>query len=177
MTVQERDSVLELTQSRAAIISCLDDEATLCAMPACGDAFIVRIASDEAWVIGPASRAPVVAAHARRHCDQPGSYGVITDVTDAWSVLSVRGVGVMSVWERLSENAPPLTRPGFSQGAIASVQAKAILFDDRILFVTPAPQGHHLVHRILHGCADLEPQMTEARELALEVGEAGVVLP
>lgn len=73
----------------------------------------------------------------------------------------------MGVWERFSENAAPVQRPGFSQGAIAFVAARAIVFDDRIIFVTPAPQGHHLEHRILHGCLDLQPQMTEPRELWL----------
>ena len=166
--------MLELTRSRAAIISCLNDEATLRVMPACAGAFKVRIASDEVWLIGPAALASVMTAHAQQHLNQPGSYGAITDVTDAWSVLSVRGSDVMCVWERFSENALPTERPGFSQGAIAFVAAKAIVFNDRIAFFTSAPQGHHLEHRILNGCRDLEPQMTEARELSLEAGAGGV---
>jgi hypothetical protein len=47
------------------------------------------------------------------------------------------------------------------------VGAKALLFDDRISFFTPAPQGHHLPHRILHGCTDLSPRMTDPAEFVL----------
>ena len=164
--------MLELTRLRATIISCVDDEAALGAMPVCAAAFKARIAADEVWLIGPARLASVIADHARRHLDQPGSYGVVIDVTDAWSALSVRGSGVVLVWQRFSENALPIERPGFSQGAVAFIGARAIVFDDCIVFFTPAPQGHHLEHRILRGCADLEPRMSEPRELSLEPGGA-----
>lgn len=160
--------MLDLTRSRSAIVSCLDDDAALAALPACASALAVRIARDEMWLVGPASRSDAILDHARRHLDRPGSYAVITDVTDAWSVLTVSGPEVTRVWERFSENPPPVERPGFTQGAIAFVSAKTIVFSDRIVFFTPAPQGHHLQHRILTGCADLSPRLTADRELSIE---------
>lgn len=93
---------------------------------------------------------------------------MVTNVTDAWSVLTVSGPDVTRLWERLSENARPVERPGFTQGAIAFISAKAIVFNDRIVFFTPAPQGYHLEHRIRTGCADLRPELTEDRDLAIE---------
>lgn len=137
-------------------------------MPACEHAISVKIASDETWLVGPASHGDAILAHAERHLARPGSYGVVTNVTDAWSVLTVSGPDVARVWERLSENALPVERPGFTQGAIAFISAKAIVFDDRIVFFTPAPQGYHLDHRIRTGCADLGPEMTEDRDLGIE---------
>jgi len=160
--------VLERTRSRSVIVSCLDDEAALATMPPCAHAIAVRIASDEIWLVGPASRAEPILAHAQRHLDRPGGYGVATNVTDAWSVMTVSGSDVTRLWERLSENPLPVERPGFAQGAIAFVGAKAIVFDDRIVFFTPAPQGYHLEQRIMRGCADLSPQVTEDRDLAIE---------
>jgi hypothetical protein len=160
--------VLERTRSRSVIVSCLDDEAVLAAMPACEHAIAVRIAADEIWLVGPASQSDAILAHATRHLDRSGSYGVVTNVTDAWSVLTVSGTDVTRLWERFSENALPVERPGFTQGAIAFVGGKAIVFGDRIVFFTPAPQGHHLEHRILTGCADLLPQLTADRDLAIE---------
>jgi hypothetical protein len=155
------------------IVSCVDDETALVAMPPCEHAIAVRIASDEIWLVGPASQADAILAHAQRHLDRPGSYGVATNVTDAWSVITVSGSGVIRVWERLSENALPVERPGFTQGAIAFIGAKAIVFDDRIVFFTPAPQSHHLEQRIVRGCADLSPHLTEDRDLAIEPAVRG----
>lgn len=160
--------MLELTRSRSAIVSCLDDETALGAMPACESAIALRIAPDEIWFVGAASRSDAILAHARRHGDRPGAHALITDVTDGWSVLTVSGADVTRVWERLSENPAPVERPGFSQGAIAFVGAKAIVFSDRIIFFTPAPQSHHLEHRILIGCADLWPQLAADRDLSIE---------
>ena len=160
--------MLELTRSRAVIVSCLDDETALPAMPACAHAIDVRIAADETWLIGPASQRDAIVAHAERHLGRPRSYGLATDVTDAWSVLTVFGSDVARVWERLSENALPEERPGFSQGAIAFISAKAIVFSDRIVFFTPAPQGYHLQQRIQMGCADLSPHVSAERDLSIE---------
>jgi hypothetical protein len=160
--------VLEQTRSRSVIISCADADTALAAMAPCAHAMAVRVASDETWLVGPASYADAILAHAHRHLDRPGSYGVATNITDAWSVLTVSGPDVTRVWERLSENPLPIERPGFTQGAIAFIGAKAIVFTDRIVFFTPAPQGHHLEHRIVTGCADLSPQWTDDRDLAID---------
>lgn len=160
--------MLEGTRSRTVIVSCVDDETALAAMPSCEHGIAVRIASDEIWLVGPARHRDAIVAHAERHLDRPGSYGVVTNVTDAWLVLTVSGSDVTRVWERLSENALPVERPGFTQGAIAFISAKALVFSDRIVFFTPAPQGYHLEHRILTGCADLRPEWTEDRDLAIE---------
>lgn len=159
--------MLELTSSRAAIISCLDEGRVLDRMPDFKGAFKARTASDELWLIGPASAAADLLAHAARHLEGAASQGLAVDLSDGWSVLTVRGSEVPLVWERLSENPIPEGRPVLVQGAVAMVATKAIVFDTHIHFVNPAPLGYHLPRRILKGCADLSPRLTEPAEFSL----------
>jgi hypothetical protein len=159
--------VLELTSSRAAIISCLDEPHVLDGMPDFKGAFKARTAPDELWLIGPASAAADLLAHGARHLESAASHGLAVDVSDGWSVLTVRGSEVSLVWERFSENPIPEGRPVLVQGAVAMVATKAIVFDTRIHFVNPAPLGYHLPRRILNGCGDLAPRLTDPAEFAL----------
>ncbi len=159
--------MLELTPSRAAIVSCLDEGHVLDGMPDFKGAFKARTAPDELWIIGPASAAADLLAHAGRHLGGASSHGLAVDLSDGWSVLTVRGSEVALVWERFSENPIPEGRPVLVQGAVASVATKAIVFDTHIHFVNPAPLGYHLPRRILNGCADLAPRLTPPTEFAL----------
>ena len=159
--------MLELTPSRAAIVSCLDEGGVLDGMPDFPGAFKARTAPDELWLIGPASSAAALLAHAGRHLEGAASHGLAADLSDGWSVLTVRGSEVSLVWERLSENPIPEGRPVLVQGAVAMVATKAIVFDTHIHFVNPAPLGYHLPRRILNGCADLAPRLTPSAEFAL----------
>jgi hypothetical protein len=159
--------VLEITPARVIILSCLDESAVLDGMPDFAGAFMARVAPDELWLIGAASVATALTTHATDHLSRAGSFGLVVDVTDGWAVWSVRGDGAALVWQRFSENPVPAARPSFVQGAVAAVASKAIVFDSAIHFMMPAPLGHHLPHRILHGCADLSPRMNVPAEFAL----------
>jgi len=159
--------VLDVTPARAVIVSCLDESAVLDGMPDFAGAFTARVAPDELWLIGPASAATALTAHATDHLNRAGSFGLVVDVTDGWSVLSVRGDCAALVWQRFSENLLPAARPSFVQGAVAAVATRAIVCDSTIHFMMPAPLGHHLPHRILRGCADLSPRMNDFAEFAL----------
>lgn len=159
--------MLELIPSRAAIVSCLDERHVLDGMPDFKGAFKARTAPDELWFVGPASAAADLLAHADRHLQAAASHGLAVDLSDGWSVLTVRGPEVSLVWERFSENAIPEGRPVLVQGAVAMVATKAIVFDAHIHFLNPAPLGYHLPRRILNGCADLAPRLTPPAEFAL----------
>lgn len=159
--------MLEITHSRTAIVSCMDEHSVLDDMPDFITAFKARIAPDELWFIGPASSACALMVHASGYLDRSGSSGLAVDVSDGWSVLTVKGAGSEQVWERFSENPIPAGRPAFVQGAVAAVPAKAVIFDSLIHFLTPAPLGYHLPHRMLHGCADLDPRMAEPVDFVL----------
>ena len=159
--------MLELTASRAAIVSCLDEGHVLDGMPDFEGAFKARTAADELWLIGPASSAAALLAHAARYLASAASHGLAVDLSDGWSVLTVRGSEVRLVWERFSENPIPEGRPVLVQGAVATVATKAIVFDTHIHFLNPAPLGYHLPSRILNGCADLAPHTTPPAGFAL----------
>lgn len=159
--------MLEIIHSRTAIVSCMDERGVLDGMPDFVGAFKARTAPDELWLIGPASSAGALLAHASGHLGRAGSSGLAVDVSDGWSVLTVRGAGTAQVWERFSENPIPAGRPAFVQGAVAAVPTKAVVFDSLIHFLIPAPLGYHLPHRILHGCADLAPRMADPADFVL----------
>jgi hypothetical protein len=147
--------VVEVTESRAAIIACLDTAEVLDRIPGHAGAFHARVAPEELLLVGP------------------GSSGLAIDVTDAWSVCTVAGPDAAEVWARLSENRLPDERPAFVQGAVASVPAKTIAADGEIHVLTPSNLGHHLPHQIFGQCRDLAPQAGTPRPFAMRCAVAG----
>lgn len=159
--------MVEITESQAAIIACLDTAQVLDGMPSHGGAFRARVAGEELLLIGGSAAAAELLAYATAYLERAGSSGLAVDVTDAWSVCTVSGADVAEVWARLSENRLPDERPAFMQGAVASVPAKTIAGDGEIHVLTPSNLGHHLPHRIFGLCRDLAPQAGTPRQFAL----------
>jgi len=159
--------VLDLAESRAAIIACLDSAAVLDCLPDHAAVFRARVAPDELLLVGPATAATDLLAHAAAHLREAGAMGLAIDVTDAWSVCTVTGDAIAAVWARLSENRLPDERPAFVQGAVASIPAKAIIGDSQIHVLTPSSLGHYVPHRILDACRDLAPHVSAPRPFAV----------
>jgi hypothetical protein len=159
--------VVEVTESQAAIIACLDTAAVLDGMPAKPVAFRARVAPEELLLIGPAAAAAELLAYATACLERAGSAGLAIDVSDAWSVCTVAGADAGEVWARLSENRLPDARPAFVQGAIASIPAKTIAGDGEIHMLTPSNLGHHVPHQVFAQCRDLAPQAGTPRPFAL----------
>lgn len=103
--------------------------------------FACRVAPDELMLIGPV---PAV--------DLPD--GLVVDETGGWAVWTLAGPEAREAFARLSAVPPG---PGFAQGAIGAVPAKAIVLDDRIRILVAVSLGHHLEARIRAACADLLP--------------------
>jgi hypothetical protein len=162
--------VVEVTESRASIIACLDTEEVLDGLPDHGGAFRARVACEELLLIGAATAAAELLAYATAYLERAGSSGLAVDVTDAWSVCTVSGADAAEVWARLSENRLPDERPAFVQGAVASVPAKTIAGDDEIHVITPSNLGHHVPHRIFGVCRDLAPQAGAPRQFTVRCG-------
>ncbi|GEM_PF-932534 len=166
--------MVEITESRAAIIACLDTAEVLDRLPDHGGAFRARVACEELLLIGPATAAADLLAYATAYLERAGSSGLAVDVTDAWSVCTVSGADAAEVWARLSENRMPDERPAFVQGAVASIPAKTIAGDREIHVITPSNLGHHVPHRIFSACRDLAPQAGAPRQFAVRrVAPAG----
>lgn len=156
--------MLEITRARTTIVSCMDHPAILDDLPVLAGSFRARTAPDELWLIAPASAAAAVLTHAESCLSR--SSGLALDVSDGWTVITVRG-DAHKVWERFSENPVPSERPVFVQGAVASAPAKAIVLDELIHFIVPSTQGYHLPHRVLTGCYDLGPRVTGTTEFVV----------
>ncbi len=165
--------MVEVTESQAAIIACLDTAAVLDGMPAKPVVFGARVAPEELLLIGPAAAAADLLAYATAFLERAGSAGLAIDVSDAWSVCTVAGADAGEVWARLSENRLPDARPAFLQGAIASVPAKTIAGDGEIHMLTPSNLGHHVPHQVFAQCRDLAPQAGTPRPFALRRAAAG----
>ena len=159
--------MLDVAESRVAIIACLDEAEVLDRLSDVGGAFRARVSADELLLVGPATAAADLLAQATAHLARAGSSGLAIDVTDAWSVCTVAGDGIAQMWARLSENRLPDERPAFVQGAVASVPAKAIVGDSQIHVLTPSNLGHHIPHRILDTCQDLAPHVSAPRQFAV----------
>jgi hypothetical protein len=153
--------------ARAVIILCLGDARAWSAVrPRVGA--VCQIAPDERWVVGPQRSGAELLAWARERAQSIGAAAFAIDVTDAWAVWSVSGVGIDELWARLSENPVPPGRPAFIQGAVAMMPAKAIVQDGCIHFFVPSPLGHHLPQRILEASGDLGPRVTAPADLAID---------
>jgi hypothetical protein len=164
--------VLDVVQSHAAVIACMDAGPVLDGFPDRAGCFRARTAEDELLLIGPARMAAVLLAEAGAHVERAGSWGLAVDVTDAWTMCTITGDAAHVVWARLSANPVPDRRPALVQGAVASIPAKSIICDGCIHVMTAASVGHHLPHRILHTCRDLVPQTYDAAPFSL--GESGM---
>lgn len=170
--------MVEVTESRAAIIACLDTAEVLDRISYHTGAFHARVAREELLLIGAATAAAELLAYATACLERAGSSGLAINVTDAWSVCTVSGADAAEVWARLSENRLPDERPAFVQGAVASVPAKTIAGEGEIHVITPSNLGHHVPHRIFGVCRDLAPQAGVPRQFALRcVALAGAAVP
>lgn len=159
--------MLEIRPARAVIVLCLGDARAWSAVrPRLGA--VCQIAPDERWVVGPARFAGELVAWARERAQAIGAPAFAIDVTDAWTVWSVSGIGIDELWARLSENPVPPGRPAFVQGAVASMPAKAIVQDGCVHFFVPSPLGHHLPQRIQEAGVDLGPQVAAPADLAID---------
>ncbi len=96
----------------------------------------LRIASDEALVLGPLDPRAVPDEHA------------IVERETGFSSLWASGAEAAALLARTCDWRLPSERPVLAQGALAGVPAKLWFEDDRVLFVVPAPLAHELEERL-----------------------------
>lgn len=120
-----------------------------------GKTTLVRVARDEAWLIGGRPERAELAALVRSRF---GKDALVVDQSDGWAVWSVEGDRALESLRRLMAAPIPFERPAFVQGAIAGVAGKVYLRSDALFIMVPAPVGHHLGQRLLETCGDLLEQ-------------------
>ena len=121
------------------------------AAAAVGDA--LRVAPDEALVLGPVGTAEALTAVVTERAAALDDDAVVLDATDGWAIWTLEGDAARAGFTYLS--ALELPDEGFVQGDVAHVHAKAIVRGDRLHLLVPAMWGAHLRERILSDCAPL----------------------
>jgi hypothetical protein len=131
--------VLEMRRSEPRVVRCLARPETLDALPETAGVHAYRVAPDELLLIG-----------LQAEPDLPG--GLAVDETGGWAAWTLSGPDAVEALGRLSALPPG---PGFLQGAVAGVPAKAILGEAEIHLLVAASLAHHVEERLSAACSDL----------------------
>ena len=150
--------MLELRQTRSAVVRCYGEPRALDAFPSLG-AQTARVAPDELWLISHASGGADLATRARSYLAGADPDGLVVDHSEAWSAWTLTG-DTRGALARVTDF--PLPESGFAQGAVAQVPAKLLLENDRVQLVIPIQLSHHIPHRIVEACADLGATVVQA---------------
>ena len=131
--------MLELRRGEAHVVRCLARPDILDAVDAGPGIEACRVAPDELLLIGgPAGLDP--------------PEGIAVDESGGWTSWTLSGPGALEAFARLSDLPH---RPGFLQGAVAGVPAKAIVGEGEIQLLVAASVGHHVEERVRAACSDL----------------------
>jgi hypothetical protein len=131
--------VLEVSRSGAHVIRCLARPETLDALPGRAGVHACRVAPDELLLVGEPAE-----------IDLAG--GLAVDETGSWAVWTLSGPDAVEAFARLSALSPD---PGFLQGAVAGVPAKAIVGEQEVQLLVAASLAHHVEARLRAACSDL----------------------
>jgi len=135
--------VLELLQTKLRVVRCLGPASVLDSLDP-GTSTTCRVAADELLLLGWDGNLPTL------------GHGLALDHSDAFAAFAFKGDRADEAFSRLSEVELPDERPAFVQGAVATVPAKVVVEENRILVLVSSSLGHHLRERALESCADLE---------------------
>src|SRR5580765_7325930 len=163
----EKSCVLEMTPVLTAVVRCFGMPRVLDAFPASG-ASLARVAPDELWLLGPASRRKDLTQRAGAYLAGADPDGTAVDQSDGWAAWTLGGPQATLPLSRLSAIEIPRERPVFIQGAMVEIPAKALLQSNGVHLLVPAQFAHHMARRISQACADLQVRVGEPREIVLE---------
>ncbi len=162
---------LELRPVEASVVLCLAAQAALEALPSVPGTFVGRVATDERILVAPPKLEEEILEKVRGHLRSSDADALALSHTDAWTMWCLAGPRADEAFARLSDVALPSERPGFVQGAIASVGSKVVALPDRICMMVSSNLGHHVRDRVLQLCHDLEPELEAPWTFV--VGEVG----
>ncbi len=146
--------MLEIVPSEAVIVACHGRPEVLDELPnALG--MVLRIARDEAWLVGSRSRRTGLLKSASLWLEAADPTGLAVDQTDGWAIYSLRGPGAVDAIGRVSVTRIPAERPALVQGALSGVPGKIVITAESVYLIVPSSVDHHLEARLLATCADL----------------------
>ena len=162
---------LELRPVEASVVLCLAAQAALEALPSMPGTFVGRVATNEWIFVAPPKLEVEILEKVRGHLRSSDADALVLSNTNAWTMWCLAGGRADDAFARLSAVALPSERPGFVQGAIASVGSKVVALPDRICMMVSSNLGHHVRDRVLELCHDLEPELEAPWKF--ELGEVG----
>ena len=139
--------MLELIPVSANVIACLAEPSAVDAAAAAWRGTALRIAPDEAMLVGNEATEAVAGAAAALDAD-----ALVADVTDGWAIWRIEGREAAAALERLSQ--VPVER-GFAQGRVAGAPAKVVVESDAVVLLVPAMSGEAVRERIAADCRSL----------------------
>jgi hypothetical protein len=145
--------VLELLSTEAEVVHCFAQREVLDGFPALADVVACRVAPDELMLVALRGSVKETASTYVESAD-PG--GLVAEQSDGWAIWTLTGQGAAEAFARLSAIRPPTERPGFSQGEIGGVPARAIVLDDRIHVLVASSLGHHICERVVAVCENVQ---------------------
>ncbi len=150
---------LALRPVEASVMLCLATQAALEALPSLPGTFVGRVATDERILVAPPKLEVEILEKVRGHLRSSDADALALSHTDAWTMWCLTGEHADDAFARLSDVPLPSERPGFVQGAIASVGSKVVALPDRICMMVSSSLGHHLRDRVAELCHDLQPEL------------------
>jgi hypothetical protein len=117
------------------------------------DAYACWVAADEAMIVARPSATQDTLRAASESIRTEDDDAVVLDVSDGWSVITLRGDGGPDVLARLSELV--VDGEGFVQGDVAHVPVRLIAHGERLHLLVPAMWEEHLRSRIVAVARDL----------------------
>lgn len=151
--------MLELREARAIVLTCVAEPAAIDAAVAAAGTDALRVAPDEAMLLGDPGRDPIIET-VRSAATGIDPDALVVDTTDGWTLWSLEGEARGEGFARLSHLVP---RDGFAQGDVAHVPAKVLVERRWIAILVPSMWRDAVRERILADCADLDIREAEPR--------------
>jgi uncharacterized protein YbjT (DUF2867 family) len=139
--------VIELDRSARSVVECCAEPSALDELDV-PEARVLRVAPDQAMLVGEAGRGHDLVGGARQSL---GARALVEDATDGWSAWVLRGDDLPRAFSFLSRLEPP--GEGFIQGDVARVPVKVISSPGRLELLVPSMWSEHLRDRIVRRCA------------------------
>ena len=155
--------MLELSLLEATVVACYAAATVLDPWSPALDAFVLRVARDELWLVGPRSARCSLIQCVEQSIRPFAPDSLVVDQTDGWTVWSIAGPRASEALARLTIIPFQQGGPVF-QGAVAGIPAKVIARASGYQVFVPAPVGHHLRERVLEACDDLAPAMAPPKQ-------------
>jgi len=143
--------VLELAPTEASVVLCAAAAEAVDAVAGLAD--VLRVAPDEAMLVGPPGTAPELVEAAADLVIGLDGDAVVLEATDGWTIWSLQGPEARDAFTYLS--ALELPEDGFVQGDVAGVPVKVRADGERLRLLVPSMWGTHLRERILSDCVHL----------------------